>query len=149
MFNAPNFTIRTPQNTVRSPYSIPNIITTPAAQRRNIIEGVAYQGYTFNVVNGASVQNLQIPGDCTEILGFAMSYDTALAGLNNVVTIAINNQTVFNALNLQYFNVNRLLLPPGYIPVNKIVSPTSILNLNFTNGTGAAVNNVNFIVAYH
>jgi len=149
MFNKTNFTIRTPENTPGSAYSVPNVITTQRAQQRNIIQGVAYQGYTFNIANGASTQNLQIPGDCTEILGFAMSYDTALAGLNNRITIAVNNQTIFNAINIQYFNVNRLLLPPGYIPVNKLVSPTSILNLNLDNGTGVAITNANFIVAYH
>lgn len=148
MFNKENFTPRTPENT-KGGYAIPNVIMTQRAQNRNILEGVAYQGYTFNVVNGASVQNLQVPGDCTEVLGFAMSFDTALAGINNTVTIAINNQTIFNAINLQYFNVNRLLLPPGYIPVNKLVSPTSILNLSFNNGTGVTVSNVNFIIAYH
>lgn len=150
MFNQDNFQIRTPENTRPTAYGIPNVLTTQQAQNRNIMHGVAYQGYSFAIPVGASVQALQIPGDCSEILGFAMSFsETVGAGINNTVTISLNNQTIFNAINIQYFNVNRLNLPPGYIAVNRITSPTSNMSLAFANGTVAAVASANFIIVYH
>jgi len=142
MFDKTNFTPKTP-------YNIPNNITSPAAQQRNIINGIAFQGYTFNIVNGASVQNLQLPGDCTEILGFIANIGAVNAGFNTQVIIAVNNQNIFSSVGWELFNSSRFLVAPGYIPVNKLVSPTSILNMTFNNGTGATLLTQNFMIAYH
>jgi len=145
MFNQLNYPKRTPENT---PYSLVNSITTPQAQQRNIIGGIGYQGYSFAIPAGQSVQNLQIPGDASQIIGVAMSFSDTLTGVNTTLTISINNQTCMNGLFIQYLNVNRLTFPPGYIPLNKLVSATSILNLNFNNGV-AAIAAANFIVVYN
>lgn len=140
---------RSANDVPKTPYSLPNAIMTKENQRKNIVEGIEFQGYTFNIINGASVQNLQIPGDCTEILGMCASYDNAtFPGFNNRMVVAINNQTIFNAVNVAMLNINRFLVEPGYIPLNKRVSPTSILNLSFDNGTGATLTNFNFIIVY-
>jgi len=134
---------------MKTPYNLPNRIMTPEAQHRNIVAGIAYQGYTFNIPNGASIQNLQIPGDCTEILGHCASWDNVtFAGFNNTLALAINNLSIFNAVNIAFLNINRFLVSPGYVPLNKLVSPTSILNLTFANGTGVLLTNFNYIIVY-
>lgn len=132
----------------KSPYSIANNVMRPDVRLKNQLSNIAYQGYSFAIPAGISVQNLQIPGDCTEILGIAMSFSDTTTGVNTILTMSINNQTVINGIFIQYLNINRLTLPPGYITINKVVSPTSILNLSFNNGTGA-IAAANFIVVYH
>lgn len=132
-----------------SPYSLTNPIKSSQVQRENSLRGISRQGFTFNVPNGASIQNLQIPGDCFFILGHFASWDnTTFPGFNVPLTLSLNNQNIDSAVDLALLNINRFLVEPGWVPLNKVVSPTSILTLSFNNGTGVTVTNVNYIIVY-
>lgn len=134
----------------KTPYSQPNQVMLPASRQQNArINGVSYQGYTFNIVNGGSTQNLQLPGDCNKLLGVCASWDnTTFPGFNNVIELSVNNQGILNAINVAFLNINRFLVDPGYIALNKVVSPTSLMIARFTNGTGITLTNFNLIIAY-
>jgi len=132
-----------------SPASFTNYMKTQETQRANSVEGQNYQGFQFNVPNGISIQNLQLPGDCFFLLGHFASWDVATSpGFNVPLTMSLNNYNAFNVVDLQVLSVMRNIPAPGYIPIHKMTTPSSILTLAFNNGTGATVQNVNYVLIY-
>jgi hypothetical protein len=134
---------------VKTPYTIPNFVTSRENQVHNQLNSIGYQGFTFNIPNGASTQTLQLPGDCSLLLGVMGSWDNStFPGFNNTITLTVNNQNILSATNVALLNINRFLVQPGYVVLNKYVSPTSLLNVALNNGTGVTLTNFNLIVAY-
>jgi len=134
-----------------SPYkSISPGMRKEADARLNFIQKeILYSGNYFNIPVGASTQNIQVPGNAREIIGFFASFDDATtAGFNISVTISLNNESIYDAVDLQAFSVKTLMFEPGYLPVRKAVQGTDKLQINFNNGTAVAVVPANFVIVY-
>jgi hypothetical protein len=62
--------------------------------------------------------------------------------------MTVNNENIFNAVNVAILNINRNIPDPGYMPLNKIVAAQGTFTLTFANSTGATLNYLNVILVY-
>lgn len=130
-------------------YAHNNAVTAPSAREWEAMHRQNYQGYTFTVPNGGSQQILSFPGDIRIINGICASYDdTTNPGFNCTIQMTVNNENCYNTVDLQLLNIRRFIVDPGYLPLNKVVAAQSTFTLNLNNGTGATIQNVNFILVY-
>jgi len=130
-------------------YNPGNAVTANDSRAWEAVNRQNYQGFTFNVVNGNSSQVLTFPGDISIIKGICASFDDASnPGFNCTLQMVVNNENCYNSVDLQLLNIRRFIVAPGYLPLNKVVASQSTFTLNFNNGTGATISNVNFILVY-
>jgi hypothetical protein len=136
-------------NNPKSIYSAVNPVTNINSRQIEANFRQNYQGYTFNVAAGASVQTLTFPGDIKIIRGICASWDNGTTpGFNITMQMTVNNENIFNAVNVAILNINRNIPDPGYMPLNKIVAAQGTFTLTFANSTGATLNYLNVILVY-
>jgi hypothetical protein len=96
------------------------------------------KGYTFNVPNGQSQQNLQLSGTARVLLGIqlipiAPGTDTYIQGFQNIseVSFKVNNEIIIESLSPQF--LTNYSNDEEYCDIPRPLSGTDQITISFTN----------------
>jgi hypothetical protein len=96
------------------------------------------KGYTFNVPNGQSQQNLQLSGTARVLLGIqlipiAPGTDTFIQGFQNIseVSFKVNNEIIIESLSPQF--LTNYSNDEEYCDIPRPLSGTDQITISFTN----------------
>jgi hypothetical protein len=96
------------------------------------------KGYTFNVPNGQSQQNLQLSGSARVLLGIqlipiAHGTDTFIQGFQNIseVSFKVNNEIIIESLSPQF--LTNYSNDEEYCDIPRPLSGTDQITISFTN----------------
>jgi hypothetical protein len=96
------------------------------------------KGYTFNVPNGQSQQNLQLSGTARVLLGIqlipiAPGTDTFIQGFQNIseVSFKVNNEIIIESLSPQF--LTNYANDEEYCDIPRPLSGTDQITISFTN----------------
>ena len=96
------------------------------------------KGYTFNVPNGQSQQNLQLSGTARILLGIqlipiAPGTDTFIQGFQNIseVSFKVNNEIIIESLSPQF--LTNYSNDEEYCEIPRPLSGTDQITISFTN----------------
>jgi len=96
------------------------------------------KGYTFNVPNGQSQQNLQLSGTARVLLGIQLisirpGQDTYIQGFQNIteVSFKVNNEIIIESLSPQF--LTNYANDEEYCDIPRPLSGTDQITISFTN----------------
>jgi len=102
------------------------------------------KGYTFNVPNGQSQQNLQLSGTARVLLGIqlipiAPGTDTYIQGFQNIseVSFKVNNEIIIESLSPQF--LTNYANDEEYCDIPRPLSGTDQITISFTNSGATEV----------
>jgi len=102
------------------------------------------KGYTFNVPNGQSQQNLQLSGTARVLLGIqlipiAPGTDTFIQGFQNITEISfkVNNEIIIESLSPQF--LTNYANDEEYCDIPRPLSGTDQITISFTNSGATEV----------
>jgi len=102
------------------------------------------KGYTFNVPNGQSQQNLQLSGTARVLLGIqlipiAPGTDTFIQGFQNIseVSFKVNNEIIIESLSPQF--LTNYANDEEYCDIPRPLSGTDQITISFTNSGATEV----------
>ena len=102
------------------------------------------KGYTFNVPNGQSQQNLQLSGTARVLLGIqlipiAPGTDTFIQGFQNIseVSFKVNNEIIIESLSPQF--LTNYSNDEEYCDIPRPLSGTDQITISFTNSGATEV----------